>query len=188
MIEMFESPKQSFYSLVAEARDCLHAINRLGGPEGTYYKLSRLLKEQTPRFDWNEEDTRRFILGGRCRFHEYLTQLRGRKQNERDLLTLEDVVRIRAAASEKLEPMLAAVRLAGAIPPIPPDLVVSNCGQELTYIFFHSAATELAYDRVLNDHLLREIQRVAEGYLASKRAREADDAAGGPPGGDPSPA
>ena len=174
MIELIEDPQRDFYSLVNEARDCLHTINRLGGPEGTYYKLSLLLREATPRFEWNEEDTRRFILSGQCRFHELLSQLKGKKQNQRDLLTLDDVIRIRALGAEKVEPLLQSARKAGEIPKIPSDLVISDFGQEINFIFLTAAAGELARDRAFESHILKELQRVSEDYLRAKHSKDAD--------------
>ncbi len=168
---MLEDPDRDFYSLVVETRDCLHALNRLGGPETTYYKLAQFLKEQTPRFEWNEKDTRRFILAGQCRFHDLISELRGKKQNQRDLLTLDDVVAIRAAASTRLEPLLDIARKAGTIPELPTDLVIANFGQELNFIFFTAAAGDLARDTAFQSHILSELERVTTEYIAAKAAK-----------------
>lgn len=168
---MIEEPERDFFSLVAETRDCLHALNRLGGPETTYYKLAQLLKEQTPRFDWNEEDTRRFILAGQCRFHDLISELRGKKQNHRDLLTLDDVVNIRAVASARLQPLLETARKAGTIPELPTDLVVANFGQEINFVFFTAAAGDLARDTTFHTHILSELERVTAAYVAAKAAK-----------------
>lgn len=171
MFEIIEDPARDFRSLVAETRDCLFGLMRAGGPAYTPFKLAEKLRELTPRFSWDERETENFIRNGVCKFLPYMHELKGKKQNERDVLTLDDVLKINDYGRSELEPLLQKLRATKSVPDIPTALTISAHENELTFSFETAAAAELMYDRRFNLHILQELERVTRLYLEQKAAQ-----------------
>lgn len=186
MIDLIPQPERDFRALIGEARDALNGLVRVGGPDFSYYSLAQKLQSVTPRFDWQENDVRGFIIHAECRFHLPAYKLRGPKEHKRDLMKLDDVLAIRSYAEGELEPLLKKIREAGTSLKIPTELIVSDDRNVLNFAFETAAAKELAFDRPFNFKALSALQRMAEEHLKKKKD-ETPSSSSAQPSEDPSP-
>lgn len=186
MIELIPEPERDFRALVGEARDALNGLVRVGGPDFSCYSLAQKLQSVTPRFDWQEDDVRGFIVDAECRFHLPAYKLRGPRIHKRDLMKLDDVLAIRSYAAGELEPLLKKIREAGTSLEVPTELIVGDDRNVLNFAFETAAATELAFDKRYNFAILSLLQRATEEYLRKKNGEDRSSMSASPLE-DPSP-
>ncbi len=166
MFEIIEDENRGFYHLVAETRDYLNALMRMGGPDYTFFKLAEKLRSVTPRFDWQEGDVERFIKNTGCRFYKSPYFIRGRRDNEKPALNLAEVVEIHKFASAELQPILTLIRTTGIPLDVPTELTIASGKNELWFSFQTAVADALAYDRPFNAEAMQLLQKLIDKHMA----------------------